>query len=1515
MKAGELVVRAQAEQQLLQHIPHEKLAGDFPDSLVFDYAHWLNLENGILEFRPLEQTWKPNRSNWHLSFRDADDATSIMTQGHRTLIDTRSPIFQGLAEIFRVLDAPGHMHVMQTENDAKRVVEIYLVRLRLKFFITVDGGLKCQEINAIVDRNQDIGCLYGLQNKLVLLDTGGSGCRSVLIPYGSAQLFKTRHQTAVSIELPQEPRLKCFHYSFDRHLQMLRGEHDMLETLYLAYMHAVTSYVLPDPATGRSGTAEAIRILQQAWLKPSFPLDTELVAILKRIAALTPERRYYPGHLKSMQTVTWNSELGQLAQHDDFRALTQEIVEHASRFNIFHGVSDAERDATVECYEDCGDHHLLERARFRHSQFRCPEFGGSAICQMPEPTLYAARDRDTRSDRSLRVYKVATLVRNWRSFVPHCHALLESVRSWKCVRPSGLSVRDLSCSELLKLSFEDAWGSLYELCRSSDQARDLYSLMSLFCTIAFAGKEEPHIYPLLAVAFSGQFEDLPVPGDQNPQQLLDLQLGEDIDCSKIKEAIERSYNQFRHPVLGESSKRQKKEARELRAAYDLQKESDITSCLEAIRGQWPCKTPQLPKIQRMDQRGASQGCAFLCTKWYQNRQFFAFLRQVQNRLSAVQDEGHEFNIDAPPSKPRDSFHTTVRFSPPSLLDILSSSSPITLPAGSPPLKFFRPRTPQCYNVSLNSELRSLVGTFRNDPDSCRRELGEGLEESLEALEGAELPCSSNSMPVGRNVLVQYRTHLESQRDIIWEMIKKCLRATKTCWEEVAGMVFRPDITVHSLLSLLAADRWQLVPEAWRYNLSAFARSIASVRRCDRLLACFDRADIDGFFKEAENVGGEGWDPYMQSDWLLFEVENNLTIRKQQSEVASKMIKPEVPGNSVLQLNMGEGKTAVIIPATALTLADGTHLLRIFVLKPLLRQSMNLLSQRLGGMLNRLIYHIPFSRDTPLDERLLRQLWAMYIDCQKQRGILIVLPEQVLSFRLVGLDLMSKTPALAHQVIELEEWLQSNCRNVIDESDEILDPKFQLVYTVGSQQTMDGHSDRWEITQALFALVEEQTEKLHLEAPSCLDIERSGARYPIFHFLTSKTADTIIEKIVEAIGEEGLPGIPINQWTRRVRRSALDFIRFADTTNGCRNVLRDAFEGGDFMRKLLVLRGLLAHHILKFALAGKRWLVDYGLHPYRCLMAVPFRAKGIPSENAEFGHPDVAISLTCLSYYYQGLNSEQVRHCFALLGKENDPSAEYQNWISRRLDTLPSALRAMTGVNLEDARTFREILYPHLQHQKGIIDFYLSQVVFPREAKEFPQKLCASAWDLPSRLNQPLTTGFSGTNDNRLLLPRSTPQRDLPHLLLTNAMVLGYILQEENRACVLAQDERGCQLPAFQLVDLIQRQDAPVRVIIDVGAQILESRNQHVAQHWLSLTAFDDADAAVFYDEDDEASVIDREGHIERLLCSPFRQRMHRCLVFLDQQHARGVDLKLPSTFRAAVTIGPRLTKDRLVQGK
>jgi hypothetical protein len=103
------------------------------------------------------------------------------------------------------------------------------------------------------------------------------------------------------------------------------------------------------------------------------------------------------------------------------------------------------------------------------------------------------------------------------------------------------------------------------------------------------------------------------------------------------------------------------------------------------------------------------------------------------------------------------------------------------------------------------------------------------------------------------------------------------------------------------------------------------------------------------------------------------------------------------------------------------------------------------------------------------------------------------------------------------------------------------------------------------------------------------------------------------------------------------------------------------------------------------------------------------------------------------------------------------------------------------------------------------------------------------------------------------------------------------------------------------------------VLIDVGAQVLEMRNREVVEEWLKCDL--DAKAAVFFNEDDEALVLDRDGHVERLLSSSFHHHPDGCLVYVNEVHTRGVNLKIPRKARATVTLGPRLAKDRLVQGK
>ena len=302
---------------------------------------------------------------------------------------------------------------------------------------------------------------------------------------------------------------------------------------------------------------------------------------------------------------------------------------------------------------------------------------------------------------------------------------------------------------------------------------------------------------------------------------------------------------------------------------------------------------------------------------------------------------------------------------------------------------------------------------------------------------------------------------------------------------------------------------------------------------------------------------------------------------------------------------------------------------------------------------------------------------------------------------------------------------------------------------------------------------------------------------------------------------------------------------------------------------------------------------------------------MPSLRAEFGHPDVAIALTCLSYYYGGLTKEQVVQCFDLLTKLDNPDMEYDQWVEFG-EGIPTALRQINGLNMNDDTQVEEHLVPLFSRNTRVIDFYLSQVVFPRTAKEFQSKLSTSAWDLVENKSN-VTTGFSGTNDNRYLLPASITQEDPVCQLSTNALVLQYLLQSENNHYECTEGINGERESAKGFLRRLVRHEPEIRVLLDVGAQMLELQNEDLVRHWLSLKSH--ISAAIFFNESDHLTVLSRDGSIEPFISSPFNRQLDKCIVYLDDAHTRGTDLKLPRGTRAAVTLGPKVTKDRLLQGE
>jgi hypothetical protein len=358
----------------------------------------------------------------------------------------------------------------------------------------------------------------------------------------------------------------------------------------------------------------------------------------------------------------------------------------------------------------------------------------------------------------------------------------------------------------------------------------------------------------------------------------------------------------------------------------------------------------------------------------------------------------------------------------------------------------------------------------------------------------------------------------------------------------------------------------------------------------------------------------------------------------------------------------------------------------------------------------------------------------------------------------------------------------------------------------------------------------------------------------------------------------------------------------------------------FQKSLYLLRGLFAHGILLLTLK-KRWNVQYGIHPDRDPIAVPFHAKGVPSDQAEWGHPDVSILFTCLAFYHQGLNKRQFRQCLQSVLSSDDPGLEYERWI-RASATLPDPVHHWNIINMDDNEQI-DNLWQHLYRITTVINYYLRIFVFPVHAQQFRVKLQASGWDVPlfaatSISSKPggvfrgpgLTTGFSGTNDNRRLLPLTVQQRDLPELLHTNAQVLTSILQVRNRRLIKAVDGTGKRVSETGFLRLLKANR--IRVLIDSGAFVLEMDNQSLARAWLQED--EQALGAVYFGADNKPWVQYPSGKTIPLLATPFADNMENCLVYLDEVHTRGTDLKLPTGARGAVTLGMNQTKDHTVQG-
>jgi hypothetical protein len=120
----------------------------------------------------------------------------------------------------------------------------------------------------------------------------------------------------------------------------------------------------------------------------------------------------------------------------------------------------------------------------------------------------------------------------------------------------------------------------------------------------------------------------------------------------------------------------------------------------------------------------------------------------------------------------------------------------------------------------------------------------------------------------------------------------------------------PCITPRNLLDMLTLSRRDSLKGQWKEAIVEYAKAITMVQRAKRISKLGQKECEAERERELTNTGRIGWDPMENVDWLLVELESNLLVRSIQAKIAAEMLRPAAGRNSVMQLNMGEGKSSV-----------------------------------------------------------------------------------------------------------------------------------------------------------------------------------------------------------------------------------------------------------------------------------------------------------------------------------------------------------------------------------------------------------------------------------------------------------------------------------------------------------------------------------------------------------------------------------------------------------------------------
>ena len=279
-------------------------------------------------------------------------------------LNRESSTFKAIADIFEKVEPKECINVILRKDGEEVTVE--LTNLSLGFSIRrsephVITSLNFPDMIVLLKREGERelestaahASLIGLESQLVLVDKFDPQNRLTIVPFGPISIITTQYEDEeqdeeneeeehfivrkrVTVDLGALRNPRFFEYRFDRRLRTVHPQNDINSASYLALLHAATSFPVPDPLTGVTGTARALQILQSARCSSIEPFSATTTEIfLSFLDSLVPKISPFPPRSQNSVKFEWKLARYFDLQSEQFLFVIQDLYNDSEQMNSF----------------------------------------------------------------------------------------------------------------------------------------------------------------------------------------------------------------------------------------------------------------------------------------------------------------------------------------------------------------------------------------------------------------------------------------------------------------------------------------------------------------------------------------------------------------------------------------------------------------------------------------------------------------------------------------------------------------------------------------------------------------------------------------------------------------------------------------------------------------------------------------------------------------------------------------------------------------------------------------------------------------------------------------------------------------------------------------------------------------------------------------------------------------------------------------------------------------------------